>query len=85
MKVLHVIRSNHDTLAQQVIEEIECSGGTRQTVLLIQDGVYVRPKGASVFVCSDDADARGVETELPFVGYDRIVEMIFEHDKVITW
>ena len=85
MKVLHVIRSNNDTLAQQVREEIERSGGARQTILLIQDGVYVRPKDAPAFVCSDDAVARGVETELLLVGYDRIVEMIFEHDKVITW
>ncbi len=87
MKVLHIIRSCDDPLARRVIDDIHGDGdGAEQTLLLIQDGVYMSREGAThVFACSEDVAARGVETDVPLVGYDRIVEMIFEHDKVITW
>ncbi len=86
MKVLHIIRSNDDPLARRIIEDMGGDNGAEQTLLLMQDGVYANPQGAaSVFACSDDVTARGVETDVPLVEYDRIVEMIFESDKVITW
>lgn len=85
MKVLHIIRSNDDPLAQRIIDDMRNNDDIEQTLVLIQDGVYMNVKGDRVFACSDDADARGVETGVPLVGYDRIIEMTFEHDKVITW
>lgn len=85
VKILHIIRSNDDQLAHQVIEEIQRTESAEQTLLMIQDGVYFRPQGLRTFACSDDVHARGIETEAPLVNQDEIVEMIFEHDKVITW
>jgi sulfur relay protein TusB/DsrH len=86
MKVLHIIRSSDDPLAKRVIADISGAAGAEQTLLLMQDGVYTNPQGAAnVFACSDDVAARGVTTDIPLVEYDRIVEMIFENDKVITW
>ncbi len=85
MKVLHIIRSLNDTLAHQMIKEIESIDGVEQTLLMIQDGVYLKPDARRAFACSDDVDARGIVTNLPLVGQDEIVEMIFEHDKVVTW
>lgn len=85
MKVLHIIRSNDDTLAGHVMDDIRRGDGAEQTLLLIHDGVYMRPRGLRAFACSDDVGARGIETEAPLIGYAEIVDMIFEHDRVITW
>ena len=85
MKILHIIRSNDDRLAQHVIEEIRRADSPKQTLLMIQDGVYVRPVDQDIYACADDVRSRGIETDLPLVEYDQIVDMIFEHDKVITW
>jgi sulfur relay protein TusB/DsrH len=85
MKVLHIIRNNDDLLARRIIEEIQNLDHPDQALLMIQDGVYVRPGTLRAFACADDVRARGVETDLELVDYDRIVEMVFEYDKVITW
>ncbi|RJP75149.1 MAG: hypothetical protein C4532_00985 [Candidatus Abyssobacteria bacterium SURF_17] len=85
MKVLHIIRSNEDALARRMIQHIESADSVDQTVLLIQDGVYMKPSNMRMFACADDVRARGIETNIEIVGYDRIVEMVFDADKVITW
>jgi sulfur relay protein TusB/DsrH len=83
--VLHVIRINNDTLAQGVIEKIRRDDVVEQTLLLIHDAVYMRLQEPRVFACSDDVRARGIETDASLVEYGEIVDMIFEHDKVMTW
>ena len=85
VKVLHIIRSNDDALAQRIIDDMRSDNAIEQTLLLIQDGVYMNLQGERIFACSDDVGARGVKTGVPLVGYGRIVEMTFENDKVITW
>ncbi len=85
MKVLHLIRTNDDALARRVIEEIDRTDGAEQTLVLIQDGVYMRPEGRHALACGDDVRARGIETDVALIDYDGLVDMIFEHDKVITW
>ena len=85
MKVLHLIRSSDDALACGIIDEIPDNVDLEQTVLLIHDGVYLNPKDVRTFACADDVRARGIETKAPLVGYDEIVDMIIEHDRVITW
>ena len=85
-KVLHIIRSNGDSLAQRTIDDIAAGiDGVEQTLLLMQDGVYMQPPDMRTFANADDVRARGIETGVALVEYDRIVEMVFEHDKVITW
>ena len=90
MKVLHIIRSNDDPLARRMIDQMtyDDANGSEQALLLIQDGVYMRPGvagGMRVFACADDVRARGVGTDAEPVEYGRIVDMVFEYDKVITW
>lgn len=85
MKILHIIRDNDDRLARHVIEEIRRTDSSKQTLLMIQDGVYVRPTDQDMYACADDVRSRGIETDLPLVEYDQIIDMIFEHEKVITW
>ena len=85
MKVLHIIRDNKDYLAHQMIEALRNIEGVDQTLLLIQDGIYLEPQVPQVFACSDDVISRGVKTNLPLVNQAEIVAMIFNHDKIITW
>lgn len=85
MKVLHIIRSNDDQLARRIIEDMENLNHSDHALLMIQDGVYMRPGTLRAFACAEDVRARGIETNLELVEYDRIVELIFEYDKVITW
>jgi sulfur relay protein TusB/DsrH len=85
VKVLHIIRTHKDEVAHRTIVQIRDSEDVEQAVVLIQDGVYWQPQGLRVFACEEDAGARGITTRYPRLDYGDIIEMIFEHDKVITW
>lgn len=81
MKILHIIRDPNDVTAIEIATSQ--SKDHEVAVLLMHDGVYASP-GLTVYAVSDDARARGVAKH-ELVEYDRIVEMIFEYDKVISW
>jgi len=85
VKVLHILRSNDDGLARRMAEEMARLDGVEQALLLIQDGVYSASAGFPAFACAEDVNARGITTPLRLVDYDRIVEMIFGYDRIITW
>ena len=81
MKILHIIRNPYDTtpieIARLQSKEHEVA------LLLIHDAVFASP-GLKVYACAADSEARGV-IKHEKVGYDRIVEMLFEYDKVVSW
>ncbi len=81
MKILHIIRNPNDTTPIEIAKAQ--SKEHEVAVLLIHDAVYTSP-GLKAYAASDDAEARGV-TGHERVGYDRIVEMLFEYDKVVSW
>jgi sulfur relay protein TusB/DsrH len=85
VKVLHILRSNDDHLARRMAEDMARLDGVEQALLLLQDGVYASPAGIPAFACGEDVRARGITTDLELIDYQRIVEMIFEYDRVITW
>ncbi len=81
MKILHIIRNPNDITPI----EIANAQGVEHDValLLLHDAVYLKP-GLKVYACADDAAARGV-TVHECVGYDGIVKMLFEYDRVVSW
>lgn len=81
MRILHIIRNPNDTTPL----EIANAQGKEHDVelLLLHDAVYLVP-GLKAYACADDAEARGV-TAHECVGYDRIVKMMFEFDRVVSW
>lgn len=81
MKILHIIRNPNDSTAFEIADAQNKEHDV--AILLMHDGVYAFP-GLTTYAASDDAKARCV-TKHECVGYDRIVEMIFEYDKVISW
>lgn len=81
MKILHIIRNPNDTTP---IEIARAQGREHYVaLLLLHDAVYTDP-GLKTFACADDAEARGV-TAHERVEYDRIVEMLFEYDRIVSW
>ena len=81
MKILHIIRNPNDTTPIEIARSQSREHDV--AILLMHDAVYADP-GLKVYACADDAEARGVKRH-ECVGYDRIVEMLFEYDKVVSW
>lgn len=81
MKILHIIRNPNDATPLEIAEAQ--SRDNEVAVLLLHDAVYMKPE-LTTYACEVDAEARGV-TGHECVGYDRIVEMLFEYDKVVSW
>jgi sulfur relay protein TusB/DsrH len=81
MKILHIIRNPYDAtpidIARAQSKEHEVA------LLLMHDAVFASPD-LKVYACAADSEARGISKHEK-VGYDRIVEMLFEYDKVISW
>ncbi len=61
------------------------SSGSNVSVILIQDGVtHQSVPGQHVYVLSDDALSRNVNSSFPAVSYEGMLKMIFEADHVIV-
>ena len=81
MKILHIIKNPDDATPLEIAEAQ--SREHEVAILLMHDGVYAAP-AMQTYACAADAEARGV-TRHERVGYDRIVEMLFEYDRVVSW
>jgi sulfur relay protein TusB/DsrH len=83
MKVLHIIRNPNDETPLEIAKYQ--SKEHEVAVLLLHDAVYSIPDVQfKVYVCTADAEARDVALH-ECVDYKRIVEMLFEYDKVVSW
>ena len=81
MKILHIIRNPNDTTPIEIAEAQSAEHDVM--MLLLHDAVYLKT-GLKTYACKADAEARGV-TEHECVEYDRIVKMLFEYDRVVSW
>jgi sulfur relay protein TusB/DsrH len=83
MKILHIIRNPNEETS------FEIAGSQNQehevAILLLHDAVYaILDVQVKVYACEADARARCV-TKHECVDYRRIVQMLFEYDKVVSW
>ncbi len=81
MKILHIIRKPNETTSLEIAKAQ--SKENEVAILLLHDAVYAKPD-LTAYACAKDAEARGVKGH-ECVDYDRIVEMLFEYDKVVSW
>lgn len=81
MKILHIIRNPGDATPIEIAKAQ--SEEHKVALLLLHDAVYSHP-GIPAFACENDAQARGVKWH-ECVDYKRIVELLFEYDKVVSW
>jgi sulfur relay protein TusB/DsrH len=84
MKILHIIKNLNDNQAINILKVHAKSDEV--SLLLIQDGVLSKfDVDVPVYVCKEDAEARGVNVDTKAVTYPEMVELITSHDKVISW
>jgi len=81
MRILHILRNPNDLTPLEIAKAQ--SREHEVAVLLLHDAVYMKPE-LTTYACATDAEARGV-TGHECVDYRRIVEMLFEYDKVVSW
>ncbi len=81
MKILHIIRNPNDATP---LEIAKAQGREHEVaILLLHDAVYARTD-LPAYASEVDAKARGV-TEHECVDHNRIVRMLFEYDRIVSW
>ena len=88
MKTLHIVRQRADRLAEAAIRRESASTPSKAavTVLLIQSAVlgdYSLP--VSIYASEPDLLARGVTRPYEAIDFDRMSQLILEHDRTIVW
>lgn len=85
MKVLHIVRAIDDQRALATAHAHAQQHPT--TLVLLQDAVLTRLPTfpGPVFACAEDVMARSKVGNYLEIDYDRIIQLIFEADRVITW
>ena len=81
MRLMHIIRNPNDTTPIEIAKAQSKEHDV--ALLLLHDAVYLKP-GLKTYACEADAEARGV-TVHECVGYERIVQMLFEYARVVSW
>ena len=85
MKVLHILRDLEEALPLEVARAHQ-DAGHKVTLLLLHDAVLRQLDfPGQVLACRDDLLARGVEAKYPALDYPEMVQLIFQHDRVISW
>ena len=84
MKILHLVRQIADERALSTVGAQ--SRDHDVAVVLLQDAVLT-PLAfpGTAYACREDVEARAARSRFELVDYGRIVQIIFEHDKVVSW
>ncbi len=81
---LYIVGRRPQDGSQNLLTE-HVSSDSNVSVILIQDGVTHQSVPARhVYVLSDDALSRNVNSSFPTVSYEEMLKMIFEADHVIV-
>ncbi len=85
MRVLHILRSLEDGRALATARSHARAHPT--SLLLLQDAVLdrVRDFPGPVYACAEDVAARSKRGDYHEVGYEEIVGLLLEHEKIICW
>lgn len=83
-QVLNIIRRRDDEEAVGVARQQSAQGGV--SLLYIHDAVYRAPDSdLPTFASRLDVEARGVASGCRLLSDEEIVDLIFEHERVICW
>lgn len=85
-RILHILKDSNPSEALRIIEK-QVSGGSKDiAILLIQDAVRINPSiSIPIYILREDLESRGLTSKFESVNYERMLEMIFGVEKVITW
>jgi sulfur transfer complex TusBCD TusB component (DsrH family) len=83
-QVLNIIRRRDDDEAVDIARQQAASG--EASLLCLHDAVYRAPEpDLPTFASRPDVEARGIESQCRLVSDEEIVQLIFDHEKVICW
>ncbi len=85
MKVLHILRSLDDGRALATARSHSLAYLT--SLLLLQDAVLARIVDfpGPVYACAEDVAARSRRGDYREIGYEEMVGLLLEHEKIICW
>ncbi|TAN49204.1 MAG: sulfurtransferase complex subunit TusB [Methylococcaceae bacterium] len=94
MAVLHIVKHSPD--ASQALRRCLARVGPSDSVLLIEDAVYAPASDAAlrcagkIYALLPDMAARGLtrnplQGDVEYVDYAGFVQLVVNHDKVISW
>ena len=84
MKILYILRKQPDGLAKEMIE-IQ-SHEHEITVVLIQEAVLMKENlSGHVLALDDDVRKRSVSQNIPKIGYEELLSLIFKNDRTLCW
>jgi sulfur transfer complex TusBCD TusB component (DsrH family) len=84
MKILYILRKQPDELAKEMIEKQSHENET--TVVLIQDAVSMQENlPGHVLALEDDVRKRLVSQDIPKIGYEELLSLIFQNDRILCW
>ncbi|HXN06351.1 MAG TPA: hypothetical protein VN944_04705 [Nitrospiria bacterium] len=86
-KQLHLLKENDDKKAFAVIEALSRENPDRIEVVLLQEARNTIPawKSKTYLLRSKDEQSQTGASELVVIGYDQLVDLIFEADTVVAW
>jgi sulfur transfer complex TusBCD TusB component (DsrH family) len=84
MKILYIVRSQPDDLVKETIEKQ--SAEHEINIVLIQDAVRMEESlPGHMFALEDDLQKRSLSRNIPAIGYNELLELIFQNDRVLCW
>ncbi len=84
MKILYLLRSQPDDLVKEMI--VRQSSEHEITIVLIQDAVYMEENlPGHILALEDDLRERSLSPNAPIINYNKLLSLIFQHDKVLCW
>ncbi|MEE9529794.1 MAG: hypothetical protein V3W52_02290 [Syntrophobacteria bacterium] len=84
MKILYILRKQPDGLAKEMIEKQ--SHEHEITVVLIQEAVLMKENlPGHVLALDDDVRKRSVSQNIPKIGYEELLSLIFKNDRTLCW
>jgi hypothetical protein len=86
-KQLHLLKEKGDLKAMTVIEALSRENPDRIEVVLLQEARETVPswKSRTYLLRSNDEQSQAVSAGLESIGYDQLVDLIFEADTVVAW
>ena len=85
-RILHILKDSNPSEALRIIEKQVTGGSKDIAILLIQDAVRINPSiSIPIYILREDLESRDLTSKFESVNYERMLEMIFGTEKVITW
>ena len=84
MKILFLLHSQPDDLVKEMIEKQSLEHEVK--IVLIQDAVGLEESlPGQILALEDDLQKRSISGNVPTIGYNELLGLIFQNDRVLCW